>query len=197
MWTHPGKKLLFMGCEFAQAAEWNHDQSLDWHLLEHGGHKGMQNLVRDLNHLMRDTPALYLNDTRPEGFEWLEANDADRSVYAYIRRGGKTDPDVVVALNMTPVERRDYRLGLPGAGRWREALNTDADIYGGANRGNMGGVSAEEEPWMGQTHSAAVTLPPLSAVVFIHDKSAKSTKAKPAKNTATKSAAKTNTKTKN
>ncbi len=195
MWTHPGKKLLFMGCEFAQGAEWNHNASLDWHLLEHGGHKGVQNLVRDLNRLLRDTPALYVNDTKPEGFEWLEANDAANSIYAFIRRGGPKDPEVVVALNMTPVERRDYRIGLPKPGRWREAMNTDADLYGGANRGNLGGVTAEDEPWHNQSHSAPVTLPPLAAVILIHDGSApKSEKTKekakkaPAKKAAARSA---------
>jgi 1,4-alpha-glucan branching enzyme len=166
MWTHPGKKLLFMGCEFAQTAEWNHDVSLDWHLLDHGGHKGVQTLVRDLNHLMRATPALYLNDTRSEGFEWIEAGDSDRSVYVFARRGGPDDKQVVVALNMTPVERRDYRIGLPVAGHWREALNSDAAIYGGGDRGNLGGVQTEAVAWHNHPQSATVTLPPLSAIIF-------------------------------
>ncbi len=167
MWTHPGKKLLFMGCEFAQGAEWNHDQSLDWHLLEIAEHAGMQRLIRDLNTLYRATPALHVNDTRPEGFDWLESNDADNSVFAYVRRGRDGDPAVVVALNMTPVERSGYRIGFPGAGHWREVLNTDAEIYGGGNRGNLGGVATEPKPWMGRAQSAAVTLPPLSCVIFM------------------------------
>ena len=165
MWSHPGKKLLFMGCEFAQGTEWNHNQSLDWHLLDLPQHKGMQAWVRDLNALYCGTPALHVNDTRPEGFAWLESNDADASIYAYIRRGLPDDPLVVVALNMTPVERR-YRLGLPVAGQWDEVLNSDADRYGGGNRGNMGGVLTEATGWHGQAQSALVTLPPLSAVIF-------------------------------
>ena len=165
MWTHPGKKLLFMGCEFAQGMEWNHAKSLDWHLLDLPQHRGVQSFVRDLNHLYRSNPALYLNDTRPEGFGWIESNDAEASTYAYLRKGGKGDPMVVVALNMTPVERR-YRLGFPAAGQWDEVLNSDAASYGGGNRGNMGGVVAAGEAWHGQPQSALVTLPPLSVVIF-------------------------------
>ena len=168
MWTHPGKKLLFMGCEFAQGDEWSHDKSLDWNLLDHPQHKGVQALIRDLNHLYRDTPALHVNDTRPEGFGWLEANDAENSVFAFTRRGHAGDPLVVVALNMTPVERRGYRLGFPGAGFWSEVLNTDAAHYGGGNHGNMGGVETEATAWHGQENSALVTLPALSAVIFKH-----------------------------
>jgi len=165
MWTHPGKKLIFMGCEFAQGREWNHAQSLDWHELEVPAHLGVQSLVRDLNALYRDNPALHVNDTKAEGFVWLEANDADASVFAYVRKGAPGDPMVVVALNMTPVER-NYRLGLPAVGQWDEVLNTDASAYGGGNRGNLGGVRAEPVPWHGQAQSARVTLPPLAAVIF-------------------------------
>ena len=163
MWGHPGKKLLFMGCEFAQGAEWNHNQSLDWHQLEIPEHKGVQTLVRDLNHLYRNTPALHRNDTRPEGFQWLESNDALASVYAWVRKGNADDPMVVVAVNMTPVER-SYRLGLPAAGQWDEVLNTDSEVYGGENRGNLGGVRTEAKAWHGQPQSAVVMLPPLSCV---------------------------------
>ena len=165
MWAHPGKKLLFMGQEFAQAREWNHNQSLDWHLLENEDHRGMQSLVRDLNRLYRDTPALHLNDCRPEGFVWLEPNDAEASVFAWVRRGRAEDPMVVCVVNMTPVERR-YRLGFPASGAWDEVMNTDAASYGGDNRGNMGGVQADLGPWHGQDQSALVTLPPLSALWF-------------------------------
>ncbi len=163
MWGHPGKKLLFMGCEFAQGAEWNHNQSLDWHQLEIPEHKGVQSLVRDLNKLYRSTPALHRHDTRPEGFQWLESNDAEASVYAWVRRGAADEPMVVVAVNMTPLERM-YRLGLPAAGQWDEVLNTDSAVYGGGNRGNLGGVATDAKPWHGQAQSAFVTLPPLSAV---------------------------------
>ncbi|TKA97428.1 1,4-alpha-glucan branching protein GlgB [Cereibacter changlensis] len=165
MWTHPGKKLIFMGCEFAQDREWNHNQSLDWHLLDDRSHRGVQRLVHDLNRIYRETPALYRNDSRPEGFQWLEANDADQSVFAYVRKGRAEEPMVVVALNMTPVERR-YRLGFPAGGQWDEVLNSDAAVYGGLNRGNLGGVVTEAVGWHGQEQSALVTLPPLSAVIF-------------------------------
>ncbi len=165
MWGHPGKKLLFMGQEFAQGREWSHAQSLDWHLLDTGAHKGVQALIRDLNRLYRETPALHVNDTRPEGFAWIESNDADASVYAWVRKGRKADPMVVVVSNMTPVERR-YRLGFPAAGQWDEILNTDAASYGGGNRGNLGGVQTEATPWHGQRQSALVTLPPLSTTIF-------------------------------
>ncbi len=169
MWTHPGKKLLFMGQEFAQWAEWNHNKSLDWHLLDGAPHKGIQTLIRDLNHLYRGTPALHVNDTRPEGFDWLEVNDAENSVYAYLRKGNTGDKPVVVVLNMTPVERPAYRTGFPSGGTWREALNTDAGVYGGGNRGNGGSVTPEDTPWMNQTHSAELVIPPLSAVIFVQD----------------------------
>jgi 1,4-alpha-glucan branching enzyme len=165
MWAHPGKKLLFMGCEFAQGREWNHNQSLDWHQLESVEHKGMQSLVRDLNHAYRDNPALHVNDTRAEGFDWIESNDAGASVYAWVRKGRPGDPMVVAVVNMTPVDR-SYRLGLPAAGHWDEILNTDAGLYGGGNRGNLGGVTTEAEAWHGQAQSALVRLPPLSAVWF-------------------------------
>ena len=169
MWTHPGKKLLFMGCEFAQWREWNHDQSLDWHLCADDLHRGVQWLVRDLNGLMRGTPALHVNDTRPEGFQWLDGGDAENSVFSYVRCGRPGDPRVVVVLNMLPVERTGFRLGLPGGGYWREAINTDAEVYGGANRGNFGGVWAEGVPWHGQDQSALITLPPLAAIVFVEE----------------------------
>ena len=163
MWAHPGKKLLFMGCEFAQGREWNHNQSLDWHQLELPAHKGVQSLVRDLNRIYRDEPALHVNDTRPEGFEWIESNDSEAGVYAWLRKGGADDAMVVALVNMTPVER-SYRVGLPAGGHWSEILNTDAAIYGGGNRGNLGGITAEAVGHHGRAHSALVTLPPLSAV---------------------------------
>ncbi|WP_295078750.1 1,4-alpha-glucan branching protein GlgB [Tabrizicola sp.] len=168
MWAHPGKKLLFMGQEFAQGAEWNHNQSLDWHQLDIAEHKGMQRLVRDLNRVYRETRALHVNDTRPEGFAWIESNDADAGVFSWIRKGADNDKQVVAVVNMTPVERT-YRLGLPAAGKWHEILNTDAEAYGGGNRGNLGGVTTEKTPWHGLTQSALVTLPPLSAVYLQQD----------------------------
>ncbi len=168
MWAHPGKKLLFMGCEFAQGAEWNHNQSLDWHQLDHPGHAGMQALVRDLNRVYRETPALHVNDTRAEGFQWIESNDAEAGVYAWARHGRAGDASVVAVVNMTPVERH-YRLGMPEAGHWAEILNTDSAVYGGGNRGNAGGVTSEAKAWHGQAQSAHVTLPPLSVIYLKKD----------------------------
>jgi 1,4-alpha-glucan branching enzyme len=168
MWAHPGKKLLFMGQEFAQGREWNHNQSLDWHQLDVPEHKGMQSLVRDLNRVYRDNAALHVHDTRPEGFQWIESNDAEASVYAWARKGGPKDKMVLAVVNMTPVERQ-YRVGLPMAGSWSEILNTDAGIYGGGNRGNAGGVTSDPTPWHGQAQSALVTLPPLSAIYLKQD----------------------------
>ncbi|WP_116131353.1 1,4-alpha-glucan branching protein GlgB [Tropicimonas sp. IMCC34043] len=166
MWGHPGKKLLFMGCEIAQWSEWNHNGQIDWAAAEYRTHAGVQSLVRDLNLLYRATPALYVKDCEPGGFEWLESNDTDNSVYAWVRRGKPKDGEVVVACNMTPIERNSYRLGLPRGGRWRELINTDDTKYDGQGRGNGSGIVAEDIPWMGQSHSACVTLPPLSTLML-------------------------------
>jgi 1,4-alpha-glucan branching enzyme len=168
MWGHPGKKLLFMGQEFAQGAEWNHNQSLDWHQLDIPEHAGVQALVRDLNRVYRENRALHVNDTRPEGFAWIDGGDAEGSTYSWVRRGLPDDPAVVVVSNMTPVERR-MRMGLPAMGQWREILNTDSALYGGGNRGNMGGLKAEAEPWNGLKQSAMVTVPPLATLYFRQD----------------------------
>ena len=171
MWAHPGKKLLFMGSEFAQSAEWSHERSLDWHLLEHAEHAGIQALVRDLNHRYRAEPALWEIDSDPSGFWWLEPNDADANVLAFAR-ASKPDADgepriIVFAANLSPVPRTGYRLGLPRATRWKEAINTDSTYYGGSDVGNMGGLDPEPIPWHNQPVSALVTLPPLAAVWFI------------------------------
>ncbi len=168
MWGHPGKKLLFMGQDFAQGAEWNHNQSLDWHQLDIPAHAGVQTLVRDLNRVLAENPALYVNDSRGEGFEWIDANNADISVFAWLRKGKAADPIIAVVSNMTPVERR-IRLGLPANGNWTEILNTDSAIYGGGNRGNMGLLNVEQEACNGMPQSAMVTLPPLSTIYFRHD----------------------------
>jgi 1,4-alpha-glucan branching enzyme len=171
MWSHPGKKLLFMGGEIAQEQEWSHARSLDWHLLEQPGHAGIQSLVRDLNHVYRDTPALWEVDFESSGFYWIEPNDADANVVAYARVGADPAKDVAVCvLNLAPVPREGYRLGLPQGGRWREALNTDAETYGGSNVGNGGAVDAESVPWMGQPSSALVTLPPLGVLWLVPDR---------------------------
>jgi 1,4-alpha-glucan branching enzyme len=169
MWAHPGKKLLFMGQEFGQRAEWSADRSLDWHLLENPDHAGIQRLVRDLNRVYRDEPALWELDFEPTGFYWIEANDAANNVVAFARRNKDGERVVVVAANLSPVPRDAYRLGFPKAGRWREALNTDSSFYGGTDTGNLGGVEAEPLGWHGQPYSAHVTLPPLGVVWFVPD----------------------------
>ena len=165
MWTHPGKKLLFMGCEFAQAKEWNYNQSLDWHLLDQPNHKGIQSLVRDLNAVYQATPALYQRDCEASGFQWLIGDDAANSVFAFARHGEDGEL-AVVACNFTPVPRPNYRVGVPRAGFYREVLNTDAAVYGGGNMGNMGGLEAEPVPSHGEEHSIVLTLPPLATIAF-------------------------------
>ena len=165
MWTQPGKKLLFMGCEFAQPEEWNHDAELNWHAAEQPMHGGLRELVRDLNRLYRETPALHVKDCEAEGFRWI-ANDPSQSTMAYARFGGAEDAPVVVVCNFTPVERLDYRVGVPTGGFWEEALNTDSNAYGGGNRGNLGGCDASDTAHDGFDHSVTLTLPPLSVIVL-------------------------------
>ncbi|MGS4944092.1 1,4-alpha-glucan branching protein GlgB [Meridianimarinicoccus sp. RP-17] len=168
MWGHPGKKLLFMGCEFAQPAEWNHNAQIDWAAAARPEHAGIQRLVRDLNTLYRAEPALHVADCEADGFQWIEANDSDASVYAWLRYGPAA-PDVAVLCNFTPVERTAYTVGLSAPGRWREALNSDAETYGGGGRGNMGAVTATATPSHGLPASAQVVLPPLSAVFLVRE----------------------------
>ncbi|MGS0545675.1 1,4-alpha-glucan branching protein GlgB [Pseudomonas sp. Y5-11] len=165
MWTHPGKKLLFMGCEFGQWREWNHDQQLDWYLLQYSEHKGVQKLVGDLNRLYREEPALHDQDDAPQGFQWLIGDDAINSVYAWLRWSKDGKPVLVVA-NFTPVPRQSYRVGVPFAGRWNELLNSDADTYAGSNYGNGGGAFTEEVPSHGQSLSLELNLPPLAVLIL-------------------------------
>jgi 1,4-alpha-glucan branching enzyme len=167
MWAHPGKKLLFMGSEFAQEREWSHERSLDWHLLENAEHAGIQSLVRDLNRAYQAEPALWEQDFDPAGFYWLEPNDAAHNVVAFARTSRDTERVLVFAGNLSPVARHGYRLGLPRAGRWREAVNTDSGFYGGGDVGNLGGIEAEPIPWGGQPFSAKLTLPPLSGLWLV------------------------------
>ncbi len=166
MWTHPGKKLLFMGSEFAQEREWNHDHGLDWHLLDDPANKGMQSLVRDLNAAYRGHPALHARDCEPDGFRWVVLDDADQSVFGYLRLAEGSPPALVVC-NFTPLPRYGYRLGVPQAGAWREILNTDADVYGGGGVGNHGVVAAEDTPSHGLPASLSLTLPPLATIVLV------------------------------
>jgi 1,4-alpha-glucan branching enzyme len=166
MWTHPGRKLLFMGCELAQPREWNHDATIAWNLLDEAPHRGVQLLVRDLNAAYRALPALHRRDAAPEGFRWITADDANHSVLAFLRLGEEDDATVLVTCNMTPVPRHGYRLGVPSSGTWAEVLNTDAATYGGGNLGNAGGVEAEPAPSHGLPHSVVLTLPPLSMLLL-------------------------------
>jgi 1,4-alpha-glucan branching enzyme len=161
MFGHPGKKLLFMGSEFGQEREWQHDHSLDWHLLEESPHAGIQRLVRDLNHLYRTMPALHELDCEAAGFEWLVMHDVDRSVFAWLRKGRDVHDRCLVVVNFTPEVYRDYRIRVPFAGFWREVLNTDADIYGGTNLGNAGGVNTLQE---GAVPEVSLVVPPLAAI---------------------------------
>ncbi len=166
-WFFPGKQLLFMGGEFGQRAEWNENAELDWWLLRAGPyHVGTQRLVRDLNRLYREQPAGWEGDYEAAGFQWIDCSDHVHSVLSFLRRPLRPGPELVVVLNLTPVPRHGYRVGLPRPGAWREVLNTDAEIYGGSGVGNLGGVTAEEMPMHGQPYSAALTLPPLGVVVF-------------------------------
>ncbi|HEY7774503.1 MAG TPA: 1,4-alpha-glucan branching protein GlgB [Marinagarivorans sp.] len=165
MWAHPGKKLLFMGCEFAQGREWDHNNSLDWYQLENvHWHGGVKKLVEDLNHLYTSIPALYYDDCEARGFEWLDADDNGASVFAFMRKAH--DGFVVVVSNLTPVLREGYRLGVPKLGFYKERLNTDAGIYGGSEKGNAGGVNAQATPSHGKDQSITITLPPLATVFF-------------------------------
>jgi 1,4-alpha-glucan branching enzyme len=165
MYTHPGKKLQFMGIEFGQWPEWNHDESLSWDQSNFMPHRGLQLMMRDMNHLYRDIPALHEVDFESHGFEWIDCNDAQHSTISYIRRD-KHGGFVVVVLNLTPVVRENYRLGVPEAGYYREVMNTDSELYGGSNIGNIGGVDSDAVECMNKPHSIQLTLPPLSCVIL-------------------------------
>ena len=167
MFAHPGKKLLFMGCEFAQEREWSHERSLDWHLLEDPLHGGMQRLVRDLNHLLQGTPALHQRDCMPDGFEWIEHQDARHSVLSFIRWGTKATSCVVVVCNFTPAVHTGWRLGVPRPGSYRERINTDSTHYGGSNVGTpLGAAQAQASPSHGRAWSVLLNLPPLATVIL-------------------------------
>ncbi|NLF77427.1 MAG: 1,4-alpha-glucan branching enzyme, partial [Chloroflexi bacterium] len=165
--THPGKKLNFMGAEFGQWREWSEQRSLDWHLVEQfDTHRKLQAWVRDLNHAYRQQPALYERDFDPAGFRWIEANDADQSVFSYLRFAADPSDFLVVVCNFTPVPRHDYRIGVPEPGFYREILNSDAAAYGGGNVGNLGGRRADPLGWHGFAHSLSLTVPPLGLIVL-------------------------------
>jgi 1,4-alpha-glucan branching enzyme len=164
MWGMPGKKLLFMGGEFAQLQEWSHDRGLDWHLVDEPLHHGVQQWIADLNRFHREQSALHGGDFQPAGFEWIDANDADTSVLSFLRRAPGRPGAVLCVLNFTPVARHNYRIGVPEPGWWRERLNSDATQYGGSGQGNLGGIEAAPVPAHGRMHSLNLVLPPLAAV---------------------------------
>lgn len=166
MYTHPGKKHLFMGMEFGQWDEWNHNKSLDWHLLQYPEHEQLRLWTRDLNHLYRSQPALYERDFNPEGFRWIDCSDYDNSVYSFLRFANDRSDYTVTVCSFTPVPRYNYRIGVPEPGYYQELLNSDAAAYGGGNIGNAGGVHAEPVPWHGFDWSLNLTVPPLATVVF-------------------------------
>jgi len=166
MWSHPGKKLLFMGGEIAQEREWNHDGEIDWFLLDDPYHAGIQRLVRDLNRVYRSEPALHRRDASAEGFRWIIGDDRANSVFAFLRQGEAGDPPVMVVCNMTPAPRDHYRIGVPRAGWWREIANTDSRFYGGSDLGNDGGRSTTAEAAHGEPQSLELTLPPLSTIML-------------------------------
>ncbi|MGH9662821.1 MAG: alpha amylase C-terminal domain-containing protein, partial [Bryobacteraceae bacterium] len=166
MFGHPGKKLHFMGCEFGQWAEWNHDASLEWHLLAYPLHAGLRRWVRDLNTLYRGSAALHEVDYDPAGFEWIDCNDNQRSVLSFLRRGRERSDVMLFACNFTPAPRHNFRVGAPSGGYWQEVLNGDAPLYGGSGQGNLGGVEAAPLPMHGRPFSLNITLPPLAIVAF-------------------------------
>ncbi|MFH1369492.1 MAG: 1,4-alpha-glucan branching protein GlgB [Elusimicrobiota bacterium] len=164
MFGHPGKKLLFMGCEIGQVREWNHDESLEWHVLRFPLHAGMRKWVRDLNHMYRSEPALYEIDSSWDGFEWIDFNDSDQSMICFLRKSRNGRGNVLCVYNFTPVLRQNYRVGVPSGGFWKELLNSDAREYGGEQRGNLGGFHAEGIASHGRQYSLNLTVPPLGAV---------------------------------
>ncbi|MEJ2059085.1 MAG: 1,4-alpha-glucan branching protein GlgB [Gammaproteobacteria bacterium] len=162
--TYPGKKLLFMGCEFGQGSEWSAEHNLDWYVLQYPFHQGVQTCVRDLNHVYREHAALYHYDFEWQGFEWIDCHDASQSILSYLRRNG--DELIIVILNFTPVPRHNYRVGVPQAGIYEEIFNSDSEFYGGSNVGNAGALHSEDISWMGRPCSLNLHLPPLGAIVL-------------------------------
>jgi 1,4-alpha-glucan branching enzyme len=171
MFVHPGKKLLFMGAEIGQWREWNHDGQLDWEVLGDSRHAGLQHWVRDLNRVYREEPSLWSADDEPSGFQWIDCDDAALSVLALMRRSATNDLTIAV-VNFTPVPRPTHRVGVPVAGRYRELLNSDADIYGGSNLGNAGEVETKDEPAHGHPYSLTLVVPPLGFVLLKPNSSA-------------------------
>jgi 1,4-alpha-glucan branching enzyme len=174
MYAQPAKKLLFMGGEFGQAREWNHDASLQWHLTDTIPHGTLQRWVEDLNKFYRNEPAMHELDFDPHGFEWIDCCDTENSIVSLTRRSNSNqERPVVVVLNFTPIPRHNYQVGVPAGGYWREVLNSDATLYGGSGQGNMGGVDAAPIPLHGRKWSVTLTLPPLGAVFLQRDEEAR------------------------
>jgi 1,4-alpha-glucan branching enzyme len=171
MYGQPGKKLIFMGGEFGQRSEWNHDSSLEWDVLDYWGHAGVQKWVQDLNRVYRSEPALHEIEFDPRGWQWIDTNDSDASVLSFLRRGSQPQDVMAIVCNFTPVPRPGYRLGVPAPGHWQELLNSDAASYGGSNVGNFGGVVAETVGTHGQPYSLELTLPPLAALFLKPERS--------------------------
>ena len=169
MFSQPGKKLIFMGGEFAQWKEWDHDSSLDWELLNSESHSGLQKWVGDLNKVYRAHPALHCRDLDEEGFEWIDCENVEESILAFIRKGDKDSEQMVIVLNFTPTPRLNYEIGVPQSGLWKEVLNSDAKDYDGSGIGNMGGVTASPKPQHGNPFSLKLNLPPLSAIFLSKD----------------------------
>ena len=166
MWGWPGKKTLFMGCEFGQSDEWHYDHSLSWHLLQYKDHSGIRDMMRDLNHLYREEPGLVLGDTDGRGFEWVSAGDADSSVLAFLRKGERPEDTLLVVGHYTPVHRYGYTVGVPYPGFWKEVLNSNASAYGGDGTGNLGGMKSDPIAWDSHHHSLKLTLPGCSTTIF-------------------------------
>jgi 1,4-alpha-glucan branching enzyme len=166
MLGHPGKKLLFMGGDFAQWDEWSHEKSIDWHLLQYEPHQGLQRYLQDLNHLYRTEPALYEVDFHWSGFEWIDLHDTENSVISFLRRGRDPRNILVFVCNFTPTPRPGYQIGVPFGGFYKEMLNSDSDLYWGSNMGNAGGAWAEPLPHQNRPHSLFLTLPPLSVTIL-------------------------------
>jgi 1,4-alpha-glucan branching enzyme len=166
MYAQPGKKLLFMGDEFGQWHEWNFESSLDWHLLQHPLHKGLQRWVRDLNTFYRGEPAMHVFDCEATGFEWIDCCDSEASVLSLLRKSRSADDTLAVICNFTPISRHNYQVGVPQGGFWQEVLNSDAPLYGGSGQGNLGGVDAVPVPCHGRDYMLTVTVPPLGMVAF-------------------------------
>ncbi|MBU0503738.1 MAG: 1,4-alpha-glucan branching protein GlgB [Candidatus Omnitrophota bacterium] len=170
MYGHPGKKLLFMGQEFAQRSEWNHDESLEWQLLGYPDHERLQRWLKELNYLYKTEPALYENDFNANGFEWMDCIDWERGIISFMRKSKTAASPVLVVCNFTPVPRTNYKIGIPMGGYWREALNSDAKEYGGSGYGNLGGIEAAPLPSHGKYYSLSLTVPPLATLFFKHDR---------------------------